>query len=106
MDWHQRADDAANWLTETDRQIADLKVKHERDKRKAKRMWSAMFLRGTGNIEERKAQATLHPEYELAEEAEMASLLEYEALNNRRETANTVIEFWRSWQKARGQGMV
>lgn len=65
-DWTQRAEDAANYLAETDRDMAELRVKHERDKLKSKRTWSAIFLRVEGNIEARKAQAETHADYELA----------------------------------------
>ena len=106
-DWTQRAEKAANFLAETDRQMAELKVKYERDKLKAKRTWSAIYLRTDGkNIEERKAQAEVTPEYETAVAGEMTSLLEYEALRNQRDTANTIIEFWRSWNKAKTEGQI
>ncbi|MCP5014292.1 MAG: hypothetical protein GY938_20055 [Ketobacter sp.] len=106
IDWFQRAEDATDFLTKTDEKLAELKVKHERDKRKAKNIWSAIFLRVEGNIEERKAQAEGHPEYQTAQAAEMTSLLEYEKVRNRRDTADTVIEFWRSYNSAKTKGMI
>lgn len=105
-DWTERADKAANYLTETDRQVAELRVKYERDKRKAKRIWSAIFLRVDGNIEERKAQAETHADYGSAVAAEMTALQEFEALRNERDTAKTVIDFWRSYNKAVQEGHV
>ena len=105
-DWTSRAEKAANYLAETDRKIAELKVKFERDKLKAKRTWSAIFLRVEGSVEARKAQAETHPDFETAQAAEMTSLLEYEALRNERDTANTIIEFWRSYNKATKEGVV
>ena len=105
-DWTQRAEDAANFLAETDRQMAELKVKHERDKLKAKRQWSAIFMRVEGSVELRKSQAECHADYQTTLAAEMTSLLEFEALRNRRDTANTIIEFWRSYNKASKEGMV
>ncbi len=105
IDWFERAEAELEYLLETDRQVAELRVKWERDKRKAKRKWSAIYLRSAGNnIEEKKAQTELHPEYESAVAAEMTSLLEYEAARNKRDTAKLVIEFWRSWQKAVREG--
>ena len=104
--WTEKADGAANYLVKTDHQIAELKVKHERDKRKAKRIWSAIFLRVEGSVEAKKAQAEQHEDYQLAVAAEMTSLLEFEKLRNKRDTANTVIEFWRSWNKAIQEGHV
>ena len=104
-DWTDRAEKAANFLTETDEKIAELKVKHERDKRKAKRTWSATFLRMDGpNVEARKAMAETHPDYETAVAAEMTSLLEYEKLRNHRDTADIVIKFWQSYNKALRDG--
>ena len=105
-DWTQRAEDAANYLAETDRQMAELKVKHERDRLKSKRTWSAIFMRMEGSVEARKAQAETHADYQTAQAAEMTSLLEFEALRNSRDTANTIIEFWRSYNKASKEGLV
>ncbi len=106
MDWTKRAEDAANFLVETDRQMAELKVKFERDKLKAKRTWSAIFMRMEGSVELRKAQAEVNADYQTTQAAEMTSLLEFEALRNRRDTAHTVIEFWRSYNKASKEGLV
>ena len=106
IDWNERAEEATDKLWQTDRQLAELRAKYERDKRKAKRMWSAIFLRVDGTVEAKKAQAETHPEYELMVNAEMTSLLEYEALNNQRGTCKTVIDFWRSWNKAKTEGQI
>jgi len=106
MDWTKRAEDAANFLAETDRKMAELKVKHERDKLKAKRTWSAIFMRMEGSVEARKAQAEVYADYQTVQAAEMTSLLEFEKLRNERDTANTVIEFWRSYNKASKEGLV
>ncbi len=106
IDWFERAENAVNRLTDTDAQIAELKVKHERDKRIAKRKWSAIFKRVEGSVEYRKAQAETHPEYESTQAAEMTSLLEYEKLQNERDTCDLVIRFWQSWQRAVREGDV
>ncbi len=105
-DWTQRAEKAANFLAESDREMAELKVNHERDKLKAKRTWSAIFMRVEGSVEARKAQAETNVTYNTAQDAEMKSLLEFESLRNQRDTANTIIEFWRSYNKASKEGMV
>jgi len=104
MDWTDRAEKAANFLTETDEKIAALKVKHEKDRRQSKRTWSAIYLRVEGSVEARKALAEIHPDHETCVAAELTSLLEYEKLRNQRDTAKTVIEFWRSWNKAVKEG--
>ena len=104
--WTERAEKAANYLAETDRDYAELRVKYERDKRKAKAIWSAIFLRVDGSVEARKAQAETHEDYRTAVAAELTSLKEFEALKNERETGETIIEFWRSWNKASNQGHV
>jgi hypothetical protein len=102
VDWTARAEEATHFLTGTDKKMAELKVKLERDKRKAKRIWSALYMRVEGNVEARKAQAEIHPDHESAIAAEMTALLEFEKLRNQRDTAETVIEFWRSWNRAAG----
>ena len=104
--WTERADKAANFLTETDVQFAELKTKLERDKRKAKATWSAIYLRESGTVEERKAKAETHESYQTAQAAEMTTLAEFETLRNRRDTAHIVIDFWRSWNKAMSDGVV
>jgi hypothetical protein len=104
--WTERADDAANFLTETDAKLARLHQAHETSKRKAKRIWSAIFKRVEGNIEERKAQAEIHTDYLVAVDDELEALLTFEILRNQRDTADTVIDFWRSWNKAKTDGVI
>ena len=105
-DWLKKAEDSLDDLIETDRKLAELRVKWERDKRKCKRKASAIFLRTTGNIPEREAQVDENPEYQTSEAAEMTALLEYEALKNRRDTDRLVIEFWKSYQRAVREGEI
>ena len=106
MDWTKRAEDAANFLIETDVKMAELKCKVERDKLKAKRTWSAIFMRMEGSVEARKAQAEINADYQSVQAAEMTSLLEFEKLRNQRDTGHTVIEFWRSYNKAKNDGQL
>ena len=83
-DWTKTADKAVQFLTETDEKLAELHAKYERDRRKAKSVREAIFLRIEGNIPERYAQAETHADYQSAQAAEMTSLLEYEKLKNKR----------------------
>ena len=106
MNWTERAEKAVNYLAETDRKIAELKVLYERSKRQNKRIWSSIFLRVDGSVEARKAEAETHEEYQTAQAAEMTALKEYEALKNERETACVVVDFWRSYNKAQQEGHV
>ena len=103
-DWLQEAEAALDNLIETDHKLAELRTKWERDKRVSKRKGSAIFLRTKGNIPEREAQVEAHPDYQTSEAAEMTALLEYEKLKNTRDTNKLVIEFWKSWQKAKREG--
>jgi len=102
IDWSSRAEEATHYLTQTDLKFAQLRVDHEREKRRAKRVWSAVFERMKGSVESRKAQAEDSEEYQNAVNNELAALLEYEKMRNTRDTAETLIEFWRSWNKAVG----
>ena len=106
MNWTERAERAVNYLAETDRKIAELKVLHEKCKRQNKRIWAAIFLRVDGSVEARKAAAETHEDYQSAQAAEMTALKEYEALKNERETACVVVDFWRSYNKAQQEGHV
>jgi hypothetical protein len=36
----------------------------------------------------------------------MTSLLEYEKMKNTRDTNRLVIEFWRSWNRAKAEGQI
>ena len=104
--WTDRAEKAVIYLSETDRQIAELRALYEKTKRQNKQIWSAVFLRVDGSVEARKAQAEVHQEYQSAQAAEMTALKEYEALKNERESACVLIDFWRSFQKAVNEGHV
>ncbi len=106
MNWTEKAEQALNHLADTDQQIAALKTKHERDKRKAKRTWSSIYLRAEGSVEARKAYAETHEEYQRAIAAEMTSLLQFEQLRNQRDTDALIIDFWRSYQRAVREGDV
>ena len=105
-DWLERAEKAIDYLASTDRQIAELRVKWEKDKRETKRTWSAIYLRVTGTVDERKAQAETHDKHQTAVAAEMTSLLEYEKLRNERDSARDLVDFWRSYNKAVNEGNV
>jgi hypothetical protein len=105
-DWTRRADDAANFLTETDGLVASLKTGYEIAKKKSERIRSATYLREAGTVEERKSRAIIHEDYKNAVAEEMEALQEYETLRNRRDTAHTVIDFWRSYYKATQEGVV
>jgi hypothetical protein len=105
-DWLERAEKAIEYRANTDRQIAELRVKYEKDKRKAKRIRDAIFLRVTGTVADRSAQAEVHDDYQTAVAAEMTSLLEYEKLRNERDSARDLVDFWRSYNKAINEGNV
>ena len=105
INWSSRAEEAVHYLTQTDHQLAELRVKHERDKRKAKRIWAAYFELCEGSVESRKAQAEDSEGYQAAVNNELAAFLEYEKMRNSRDTAETLIEFWRSWNRDTGGTM-
>lgn len=111
--WIGRAEKAANFLAETDEDIALLKEGYERAKRKTKAVWSTIYLRAVKDdagksrtVEERKAVAETHETHQEAIAAELKYLEQWEVLKNRRETANTIIDFWRSYNKAQQEGHV
>ena len=113
INWLMRAEDSLQDLLETDRQLAELRVKWERDRRKAENIYDAVFdrtrLDTAGKpltVESRKVKSRLHPEYQSQVAAEMTSLLEFEALKQRRDTNRMVIEFWKSYQRAQREGEI
>lgn len=107
MNWHKKAEDAVESLTNSDDEIAELRLQYEINKRAAKRIWSAIFMRQVdGSVELKKAIAETDKDYVNAQTAELHALLEYEKLRNRRDTAQIVIDFWRSWNKAKTEGQI
>lgn len=93
-------------LAATDDLVADLHAKTERAEFKAKAVKDAVFLRVTGAVAERQAQAGTSPEYAAAMEEYFTALQAHEGLRNERSRKVIVIEVWRSLNSARGKGLL
>ena len=104
--WTAFAEKGIEYLAETDRQLAELSGKYERDKKEAEKIFSKLYLSVNGTVEERKAKVKIHADYDSAREAEITSLIERDHIKHKRATAINVIDFWRSYQKAVNEGHV
>ena len=60
----------------------------------AKEVWAAALLRATGNNEERKAKATIDPEYSKAVEEVAIAAGKHRKTQNDREGAKYIIQVW------------
>ena len=105
-DWTARAEDAVTFLAETDKDVAELRAGYEREKRKAKQEYAKAFLRADGSVEARKATAEVCSHFQSAQAAELKYLKEWQVLTSQRDSACTLIDFWRSYMKAVSEGHV
>lgn len=92
----ERMEEALDYLLETDVSCAAAKADMEREEFKAEAIKDAIFLRSSGNVEERKALSKTHPEYAIAKNKHFDAIKTYESIRNRRSTEEIVWETWRS----------
>lgn len=102
----ERAERALNFLIESDEEFAIAKTEARRAELLLKKTKAAMYLRGSGSVEARKAEAETAQQTENAERAYLDAEQDYETLKNRRDSATLVWEHWRSLNSARKQGMI
>jgi len=102
----ERLQTALTYLAESDSPAAEAKVEVERMKYKQDSVEKAIYLRETGNIEERKAKARGSQAYHDATEDYFDALLHYENYRNKRKTEEIVVETWRSLNANRRSGQI
>ena len=102
----ERMEQALDYLSETDETCAQLHADMERAEWKAKAVRDALFMRLTGTVAERTAQAGASDEYKEAMNRYFDFIAAYEHVKNRRSTEAIVCECWRSVNSNRKQGIV
>jgi hypothetical protein len=102
----ERMEAALRYLAETDEQFAELKTAVERNKMKAKAVYSAIYLRSDGTVDERKSKAEKGEDHQAAMQAYFTALKEMEHIRNKRGTESILIDVWRSLNSSRNKGQV
>jgi len=102
----ERMEKALKYLAETDETFAYHKSHCARVEHKAKAIKQAIFLRCSGTIAERQAQAENSEEYGAAMDNYFEALRESEHVKNKRQTESIVIDVWRSLNSSRNKGNV
>ena len=102
----ERCEKAIRFLAETDEKAAIAKVESQRLEDEVKAIKAAVFTRGEGSVEQRKADAELHQSVKDIRKEYYDQLLAYEHLQNRRRTEERVTELWRTVASNRRHGMV
>ncbi len=99
----ERMEEALQYLVDTDEECAGLRAEVERCEYKAKRTEDTIFLRLTGSVAERQAQAKTATESTLAWGEYFIGLQKFEGMKNKRATQSIVFEAWRSLNSNRRQ---
>ena len=100
----ERMEAALTFMAETDQTCAQLRADMERAEFKARATKDALFMRLTGTVAERTAQAGASEEYETAMNRYFDFIAAYEHVKNKRSTEAIVCECWRSLNANRRQG--
>ena len=87
---------ALNYLRDTDETCAAFKVEVSRKEYLCKIARARIFLNAEGSVEQRKAMAEIDKEVEIAEEARLTALGEFEKQKAKRETNILIVEVWRT----------
>ena len=100
----ERMEQALTFMAETDQTCAQLRADMERAEFKARATKDALFMRLTGTVAERTAQAGASEEYETAMNRYFDFVSAYESVKNKLSTEAIVCECWRSLNANRRQG--
>lgn len=87
---------AFDWLLSSSNDVAAARANLIRAEFKAKKVHARIFLRATGSVESRKAQATDHPDYEEAMERVFVAEETWTRLQDQRSKAEAILEAWRT----------
>ena len=102
----ERMEQALTFMAETDQTCAQLRADMERAEFKARATKDALFMRLTGTVAERTAQAGASDEYGEAMNRYFDYLAAWEHVKNKRQTEAIVVEAWRSLNSSRNRGNV
>jgi hypothetical protein len=96
-----RAENAMQYLCETDDSFAAMKTLVLRCEILCKRARARIFLTGEGNVESRKAAAEIHGEVCTADDTYIEAMREFETLKARRSRAEILIDVFRTLEASR-----
>ena len=102
----ERMEQALTYMAQTDETCAQLRADMERAEWKAKAIRDALFMRLTGTVAERTAQAGASEEYETAMNRYFDYLAAWEHVKNKRQTEAIVVEAWRTIAAGRRVGVI
>jgi len=91
-----QAEQALNYLAETDEEFAHAKQQVEARERYVELLKAQAFLEAEGNIETRKATARVTDEVKQAQRDYLHSLEKYETIRAKRDTSQTSIWVWKA----------
>jgi hypothetical protein len=102
----ERADKALEYLVGTDKEAAELKGQMLIKEQLCKVARAEAFRKATGSVESRKAEAETSIAVAAADGEFNEATVEYETVRNRRSTAVTIIDMYRTEEASRRQGHV
>lgn len=94
------AEEAINYLSETDEQFAKLKYQMEAYAAKKDITEKTVFQHEDGNVEERKAKSRTHENTKQAQREYLEYMRQFEEMKNKRDTAHVTIWCWRSLKQS------
>ncbi len=92
----ERAEEAMQYLSDTDESCARLKSDMERFEWKAKAKRQAIFKLSDGTVADRNATADTHPEVEACMQQYFDAMTAYHGTSNKRSTEAIVLDTWRT----------
>lgn len=101
----ERMEAALQYLIDTDFEFAQLDGEVKQTENKADLAKQIAFVRSEGsNIKEKEAKAEMSEGYQNALDAHTSAYIAFKKVKAKRDTAQTVIDVWRSLNAARRQG--
>jgi len=102
----EQADKALEYLIGTDKEIAQLKGQMLVKEQLCKIARASVFKSEGGSVEMRKAAAELHSSTAQADSEFIIATEAFETMRNRRSTAATIIDMFRTEEASRRQGNI
>jgi len=104
----KRLQQALTYLAETDEPVSKAKARMKGLEAQKDTIRAVAFLEkeGCGGVSERTEMAKASPEYRQWVKDYEESVLDYELINNKRNTEALIVEVWRSLNSARSKGVL
>lgn len=102
----ERADKALEYLIGTDKEVAELKGQMLVKEQMCKVARADVFKTSEGSVDLRKAEAELAQDVRDADREFVEATIEFETVRNRRTTAITIIDMYRTEEASRRAGNI